>query len=58
MKPKHARGKVEDLENVLLQVAELEAKSSQQQIETLEACVALLEKHGIGGAKKKKRTRS
>jgi hypothetical protein len=37
-------------------IAELQVKSANEQIETLEACLALLEKHGLGPNGKKRRT--
>jgi hypothetical protein len=38
-------------------IADLKAKSANEQIETLQACLSLLEKHGIGPNGRKKRTR-
>jgi hypothetical protein len=38
-------------------VADLKVKSANGQLETLQACVALLEKHGLGPSGKKRRTR-
>jgi hypothetical protein len=48
--------KVRRLEQLLhkLELAELQLASTNEQLETLNACKALLEKHGIGGSKRKR----
>jgi hypothetical protein len=54
-----AKHNISQLQELIFEatIADLKVKSANEQIYTLQACLALLEKHGIGPNGRKKRTR-